>query len=52
MAASLRNLLILDKYYLGRSQWVPGRTLQTWPDFLKACQLLYQVQRRSGEARC
>jgi hypothetical protein len=31
MAASLRNLLILDKYSLGG----PGTSLQTWPDFVK-----------------
>jgi hypothetical protein len=35
MMASLRNLLILDKYRLGRSHWVLGRSLQTWPDFVK-----------------
>jgi hypothetical protein len=35
MAAILRNLLILDKYWLGRSAWVPGRSHQTRPDFVK-----------------
>jgi hypothetical protein len=35
MAASLRNLLILDRYWLGGAPWVPGRSLQTWPDGVK-----------------
>jgi hypothetical protein len=35
MAASLRNLLILDEYWLGWSQCVPERLLQTSPDFVK-----------------
>jgi hypothetical protein len=30
-----RNLLIPDKYWLGRSRYVRGRELQTWPDFVK-----------------
>jgi hypothetical protein len=35
MAESLRNLLILDKYWLKRPRRVPERELQTRPDFVK-----------------
>jgi hypothetical protein len=44
MAASLRNLLILDKYWLGG----PGKSLQTWPDFVKGISI---AQASSKEIR-
>jgi hypothetical protein len=45
MAVSLRNLLILDRYWLRRSRWVPMRAPQTWPGGMKAYQLLFRIPR-------
>jgi hypothetical protein len=46
MAERLRNLLILGKYWLKRPWRVPGESFRSGLILRRACQLLYQVQRR------